>query len=1071
MNTKTATLKKLLSTNVLVMFMFFAFSGMASSLLVRNLLHNGAPNETQVRTAYASIQIPFIENRGQVDPKVKYYAALGSGVFFVENDGTLTYRLDTAKNGGVAIRENFGGTANSPVGTESGSATKVNIIRGGNAENWKTNLATYAGVDLGFIYPGINVTLKAQNKNVEKIFTVNPGANPSDISLKISGADKLEIGKNGNLELKTAKGTIEMTAPLAYQEINGAKTNVPVSYKLTGAANYGFSVSAYDRDYPLVIDPLLASTFLGSPTSAEGGGHIAMDGNGKIFITGQASDSAYPVSAGAYDSTFGGTSTDVVVSRLDANLSVLEASTYIGGGDADTATGIAIDSGNNVYITGNTTSSDFPATSGAYDVTFGVDAENPDVFIAKLGNNLDTLLASTSLGNDRADYGNAISIMPGVTESVLVAGKTKGDFPVTEMAFDQTPGADGQAEDGFASRLDTGLTSLIASTYIGGAAPDYAGSISGTLSGAIYIAGATTSQDFPATPDSYNSTHNGSNGAYDGFLCKLDGVFSDTGRVCTFLGGAGNDYINSIFPTADSIYVAGATDSEDFPTSAGAYSKTKSGDVDGFITKFSPDMTQLQSSTYYGGGAGDGIHSQINNVTVNSAETFVYVNGSTNSASLPVTAGSYDATFPNGSGDDLFIADFSASLNTLYAATYMGGSNNDVPGYGLMLDPSGTSLYFGGVTWSTDYPITTDAFGNTGNGEFFISKIDSFLATEPPGDLNTLTANPGKLSVSLNWVAPPGNPTGYTIEYGTVAGGAFDQICTTTDCINEIPGATVTDLLQDTEYMFRVTPLNPEGTGKASNEVSVTATGPCSGMESEQFCGTQVITAPTLRFISIPTSFDFPTVSLYGTPAGTTQQPELTTANYGKAQVIDTIPEPGTFPPIDISGQAQKVYNNGNPTTQPALADLLGIQDNRNSGGFEVQVQVNGTFTNGSNTIPLSNLYVATSVASPVYSVPASDTAYSCPATNCGVVYGTSVTERGISAPADSQGNSLGMPYAFGQNFGSGAVVLMDGGLPADHGRDGYVYQFLSYYLNVPAFQAAGDYAARLTFTLIDDTL
>jgi hypothetical protein len=379
-------------------------------------------------------------------------------------------------------------------------------------------------------------------------------------------------------------------------------------------------------------------------------------------------------------------------------------------------------------------------------------------------------------------------------------------------------------------------------------------------------------------------------------------------------------------------------------------------------------------------------------------------------------------------------------------------------------------------------------------GLFAMEKPVAAQANTIPSKINTLTATSGTLSALLSWEAPAEDVTSYTVEYGTVASGVFDNICSNNDCVDPVPGALVTDLQQDTEYMFRVTPSNSAGTGEPSNIVTLTIKGPCSNMETTDFCGQQIITAPTLRFTKIPSSFNFPPINIYNTPPQdsdtiqtlesgsatpdpkstppqtTPQSQPLTLADFGKAQVINDIPGTGTFPPINISSTAQNVYNNSNSTNQPALEDLLGIQDNRNSGGFEVQLQANGNFTDGTHTIPLSNLYVGTSVNSPVYNVPATDTAYPCPSTNCGVIYGSSVTTRGILAPADTQGLSLGMPGTFTTNLGSGAVVLMDGGLPSTQGRNGYMYQFISYYLKVPAFQAAGDYAVKLTFTLIDKT-
>jgi hypothetical protein len=405
----------------------------------------------------------------------------------------------------------------------------------------------------------------------------------------------------------------------------------------------------------------------------------------------------------------------------------------------------------------------------------------------------------------------------------------------------------------------------------------------------------------------------------------------------------------------------------------------------------------------------------------------------------------------------------------------------------LMSTVYGVFLLGGTVAAQTQEPALTQETAQTQDTTQTQGTEESQETQEPgqtkpdsiPSKIETLTATGGNLSAILSWEEPAEKVTSYSVEYGILAGGVYDQICTTDDCVDALPGAIIRDLQQDTVYMFRITPSNALGTGESSNEDNLTITGPCSNMGNQQFCGQQVISAPVLRFTNIPTSFDFTTIvqpipETEATPEiEATPEPEiLSIADYGKAALINpNIPGTGTFPPIDVSSSAQDVYNNANPATQPALEDLLGVQDTRDSGGFEAQVQTSGTFTNGVETIPLSNLYVATNVSSPVYSVPATDPAFSCPATDCGVIYGTTVAQRGILSPADSFGNGLGMPWTYTTDFGSGAIVLMDGGLPASQGRNGYVYQFLNYHLHVPAYQAPGDYAVILTYTLIDDTL
>ncbi|NOZ69909.1 MAG: hypothetical protein GXP46_11880, partial [Deferribacteres bacterium] len=151
-----------------------------------------------------------------------------------------------------------------PVGINK-SLTKVNYFTG-KKENWKTGIPTWQEVSLGEIYKGIELKLKAYGRNMEKLFTVQPSGSVKDIMLKIEGADGLRINKKGELEIATALGTVKMTKPVAYQEIDGRRVEVAANYIISSQGQgltYGFQVGKYDNTKPLVIDPLLASTFLG----------------------------------------------------------------------------------------------------------------------------------------------------------------------------------------------------------------------------------------------------------------------------------------------------------------------------------------------------------------------------------------------------------------------------------------------------------------------------------------------------------------------------------------------------------------------------------------------------------------------------------------------------------------------------------------------------------------------------------------------------------------------------------------------------------------------------------------
>jgi len=170
---------------------------------------------------------------------------------------------------------------------------------------------------------------------------------------------------------------------------------------LKGKGRYGFKVGKYDKDKVLYIDPLLASTYLGGSVG-DWVNAIAIDSVGNVYVTGETFSTDFPVTAGAYDTTFSGNATlwigDAFISKLDGNLSTLLASTYLGGSGDDWVSAIAIDSVGNVYVTGETFSTDFPVTVGAYDTTFSGNATLwiGDAFISKLDSNLSSGVPPTT---------------------------------------------------------------------------------------------------------------------------------------------------------------------------------------------------------------------------------------------------------------------------------------------------------------------------------------------------------------------------------------------------------------------------------------------------------------------------------------------------------------------------------------------------------------------------------------------------------------------------------------------------------------------------------------------------
>jgi len=318
----------------------------------------------------ASMSIPFIKNEGQTDPKVKFYANTFAGTaYLTEND--LTYVIPT-KDGSFVIKEaphggDFAPSADAP------SETAVNYFKG-TKENWHTDVPTYDSVSAGFVWDGVSLSLKAYGNNIEKLFTVFPGTNPDVIKMNFDGVESLSVEESGELLLHTSVGDITMTTPVAYQHVDGIKKFVPVKYS-TSNTSYGFVLGDYEKTLPVVIDPLLASTFLrGSDADTING--IAIDSSGNVYVAGNTkdTDTDLPVTSGAYNESLNG-SEDIFVSKFSSDLTSLSASTYFGGSGIDDALAIAIDSSDNVFVVGWTQDgdTDLPVTSGAYDESHNVE--------------------------------------------------------------------------------------------------------------------------------------------------------------------------------------------------------------------------------------------------------------------------------------------------------------------------------------------------------------------------------------------------------------------------------------------------------------------------------------------------------------------------------------------------------------------------------------------------------------------------------------------------------------------------------------------------------------------------
>ncbi len=401
---------------------------------------------------------------------------------------------------------------------------------------------------------------------------------------------------------------------------------------------------------------------------------------------------------------------------------LLAASTFLGGSAGEDVGAFTLDGQGNVYVAGKTGADSFPTTPGAYDLTYN---GSDDAFVAKLSNDLTTLIAASFLGGSSWDEATVLALDG--QGNVYVAGQTgSANFPTTPGAYDRNNYG---LCDTFVAKLSSDLTTLRASTFLGGSGRNFATAIALDVQGNVYIVGLTDSVYFPTTPGAYDRTHNGEY-EYDTFVAKLSGELT-TLTAATFLGGNGWDEATNLALDAQgNVYVVGRTESANFPTTPVAYDTTYNGvsnfGDDAFVARLSGDLTTLTAATFLGGSGWDEATTLAFDGQGN-----VYVAGWSRSADFPTTPGSFDSTF-SGS-DDAFIAKLSGDLTTLTAATFLGGSYGMDEATALAINTRG-DVYVAGKTNAANFPTSREAFDPTYNG-----KDDVFIAMLS-GDLTALIA-------------------------------------------------------------------------------------------------------------------------------------------------------------------------------------------------------------------------------------------------------------------------------------------------------------------------------------------
>ncbi len=714
----------------------------ARSRLARHGLRDlDRATRSRISEAYGKTALSFQANYGQTAPSVRFLArAFGYDLFLTQTEAVLTLRI---ANG---TRRNADSHAANYTPPDSQSAyIKIKLVGANPAPDlsgldqlpgasnyfigdrgWPTNVPAYARVKYSNLYPGVDMIYYGNQRDLEYDFKVAPGADPALIKVSYeaaSGRAPVRVDADGDLIIDTIAGQIRQRKPFAYQEVDGAKKQIAARYVLKGSF-VTFNLGAYDKSKPLIIDPVLSySTYLGA-NGTDTGWAIAVDSDGAAYITGQTGSTNFPTTQDAFRKSLTGVG-DVFVVKLNPAGTALVYSTYIGGSDEDRGFSLAVDAAGAAYITGQTFSFNFPTTPGALQATVFA-----NIFVTKLNPAGNGLVYSTYLGGGSFEMAKAIAVDS--AGSAYVTGETtSSNFPLVNPFQSQRRiepaclfgDAFGSCADAFVTKLNPTGTALVYSSYLGGNATDTGYGIAVDSAGSAYVTGETASTDFPTTPDAFQKqlggTRTGGGFGGDAFVTKVSPSGSSL-VYSTYLGRGGNEKGSGIAVDSEGhAYVAGTTDSFDFPATEGAAQPSNGGSA------------AYKSAT--GGSSWSGLKNglvadNVKALAIDPANPSTIYAGVVTAFPFGSSAGSiFKST--NGGGSWIAVSNGVRVSSVSVYSSYLGGVGLD-EAFAIAVDSAGAA-YVTGRNNSVDFP-RVNPFQTALSGGIFDAFVTKVAPAESP---------------------------------------------------------------------------------------------------------------------------------------------------------------------------------------------------------------------------------------------------------------------------------------------------------------------------------------------------
>lgn len=402
----------------------------------------------------------FVPNLGQFDARVAYQAQLADRAVFVARDGAVVQQFVDSAGRAWALVERWSDAGSDwrAVGPERASVTWI-------GDRDRRHGGIHARLRRDEVWPGVSAELRLGDGGVESQFDLAPGTDASVVAVQIAGADAIAARDDGGLQIATGIGALAVSPPLAWQVIDGVRTEVPVRYALR-EGGYGFAVGAHDPNHALHIDPVLRSTFVGGGSDEWVDDLVLADDS--VYVSGYSKSANFPGTTGGFQPAIIRSSTllgNAFVARYSRDLTQLLQATYFGSANGSALTIQQMALGNDsLYIVGNAPAGSLP--TGQSQGAQASAGSGQDAFVARLATDLRSLQASSYFGGDQNDSAHGVSMggdgvyVAGSTSSSNLPGRMAGAVPTIVNQFNA---------DAFVARFSADLGTLHASSYLSGA--------------------------------------------------------------------------------------------------------------------------------------------------------------------------------------------------------------------------------------------------------------------------------------------------------------------------------------------------------------------------------------------------------------------------------------------------------------------------------------------------------------------------------------------------------------------------------------------------------------------------